>query len=617
VGGCLIVGMAGHIDHGKSALVTALTGRPMDRLAEERRRGITIDLNFAPLPLVGGTVAGVIDVPGHEDFVRTMVAGASGMDVVLLVIAADEGMMPQTLEHLAVLEHLGIRTGIPVITKADLVAPGDLAGRAAEVGTRLLRSPVDFHPPVAVSVRTGAGLDALRAAIEACARAVRPRALDDLFRMPVDRTFSVAGVGTVLTGTAWSGAVAVGDAVTVLPARLRGRVRSIEMHGVQLRRSEPGARTAVGIAGLRREGLSRGAVLVADGEAWPVTSALDAEITLEESAPRALDPRTRVRILAGTAEVMARVLPRTTIEPGSSGLARLALEHPVVARGGDRFVVRSYSPVATIGGGRVLDPDPPRRGGWPDTLASTDPDVRLLALLQRRPAGIDARSLPLLLGIPPLVAASAARAAATIRPLAGRWVAKAVVEAAAARAEAAMSRHHADQPASNGIPLETLRRSLRVPELIAEAALGDLVGAGRLRVADGVASLQGFAPHVEGGEDGIENLVRLVEEGGLTPPTLDELRTRTGRNDVAAAARLAASRGLVTAVERDRYYSSIALERFTAMLVETGRAGPISPAALRDRLGVSRKYLIPLLEWADRVGITVRVPEGRRLKAGS
>ena len=243
----MIVGMAGHIDHGKSALVSALTGRTMDRLAEERRRGITIDLNFAPLDLGDGRVAGMVDVPVHEDFVRTMVAGASGIDVALLVVAADEGVMPQTAEHLTILEHLGVRVGIPVVTKADLVEPEWLDLVLLDVAERLEGSSVAFGPPIAVSVRSGQGLAELRGRL--VAQSPADRATADLFRLPVDRAFSVAGIGTVVTGTAWSGQVAVGDAVAVLPGGITGRVRSVEMFGHPCTHSEPGARTAVGIAG--------------------------------------------------------------------------------------------------------------------------------------------------------------------------------------------------------------------------------------------------------------------------------------------------------------------------------------------------------------------------------
>jgi len=420
-------------------------------------------------------------------------------------------------------------------------------------------------------------------------------------------------VGTVVTGTAWSGSVSVGDGVTLLPAGVSGRVRSIEGHGRALDRSEAGTRTAVGVAGIGREAISRGAVLVADGDAWPVATALDVELTLQADAPRALGQRTRVRILIGTAEVMARVRPRSAIEPGAAGVARLTLEAPIVARGGDRFVVRSYSPVATIGGGLVLDIDPPRRARWPAGLGHSDPAVRLRALLERRPVGIHTRELPHLLGLPPQAAIEVARGTDGCRSLGDSWVLASTVVAAATRATAAVSAHHLAEPASRGVHLETLRRSLGVTELVAEAAIVDLVAAGKVQVVDGVASLPGYAPRLAAGEEGIETLVRLVDEAGLAPPTLAELSAQTGRSDVAAAARLAAARGVLKAVERDRYYSTRALDRFTSALLEAGRAGTISPGMLRDRLGVSRKFLIPLLEWADRQGITVRVPDGRRL----
>ena len=228
-------------------------------------------------------------MPGHEDFVRTMVAGASGVDLALLVIAADEGIKPQTLEHLTVLEHLGVPAGIPVLTKSDLVSPEQLALRSREVAARLSRSSVEFGPPIAVSARSGEGIEVLRSMIETRAKTIRPRPSDDLFRLPIDRVFSLAGAGTVVTGTAWSGSVSVGAIVTILPARLRGRIRSIEAHGHALQHTHPGGRIAIGLAGIRREDISRGAVLVAEADAWPVTMALDAEISLDEGAPRVLN----------------------------------------------------------------------------------------------------------------------------------------------------------------------------------------------------------------------------------------------------------------------------------------------------------------------------------------
>jgi selenocysteine-specific elongation factor len=282
-------------------------------------------------------VAGIVDVPGHEDFVRTMVAGASGIDVALLVVAADESIMPQTTEHLAVLEHLGVPVGIPVVTKADLVDPEWLELVLLEVAERLDGSPVAFGPPIAVSARTGQGLPELRERIAAQPESARPTG--DLFRLPVDRAFSVAGVGTVVTGTAWSGRVEWGTRWCCCPTAPRVGCRSVEMFGAR-----PGIASRVrgppwAYAGVARDAVRRGQVLVRAGDPWQATSALDVELTLDPSAPKAFGPRTRVRVHLGTAEVLARVHSPIGDRPGGRGLARLALEAPVAARGGDRLVI--------------------------------------------------------------------------------------------------------------------------------------------------------------------------------------------------------------------------------------------------------------------------------------
>jgi selenocysteine-specific elongation factor len=611
----MIVGTAGHIDHGKSALVEALTGRAMDRLAEERRRGITIDLNFAPLDLGGGAVVGVVDVPGHEDFVRTMVAGASGVDLALLVVAADEGIMPQTLEHLAILEQLGVPRGIPVVTKSDLVDHDWLDLVTAELRERLASSRVLFTPPLSVSARTGEGIDALRRCIAERAKSWVPRASGDLFRLPVDRVFSLAGVGTVVTGTSWSGQLRIGDEVALLPAGSTARVRSIQVHGQAVERSEPGRRTAVGLAGIAREEVSRGAVLVSASDAWTPTTALDVALELDVSASKPLVQRTRVRVLHGTAEILTRVLPRGPIPPGGRGLARLALEGPLVARGGDRFVVRSYSPVLTIGGGVVLDPAPPlRRPRWPAQLQAAEEARRVVGLVERRPAGVPTRLLPVLLGLTPSAARAAATAASELRAVGELWVTSELLAQVGSRCLDLLRRYHREQPLERGMPLETLRRSLDAPVPVVESVLEELARTGRMRRLEGLAALAGFTPRAAGGEGAVTEIVALLEEAGLTPPTVAELERRTGRRDVEGILRLAASTGRVEAVERDRYYARVALDRFVAALQANGTVETIVPSELRQRLGISRKYLIPLLEWADSRGITEWEGDVRRVR---
>jgi selenocysteine-specific elongation factor len=343
--------------------------------------------------------------------------------------------------------------------------------------------------------------------------------------------------------------------------------------------------------------------------------ALDVELALEPDAPRALTPRARVRVHLGTAEVMARVQPRGAIEPGGRGLARLTLESPVVARGGDRLVIRSYSPVTTIGGGRVLDPSPPRRRiAWPEGLVSDDATARFSALLERRPAGITTAELPVLLGRAPADVASIAQAASGARLVGDVWVRESTLADLGARAVSLLKAHHRTRPSDRGLSLETLRHSLRGPEALAERAITDLASTGKIRVGDGVATLSGFVPRVEGGDAEIDRVVGILEAADLTPPSLAELEQQTGRRDLVAILRLAAQAGKVEAVERERYYARPALDRFTAELKAAAHDGPVAPSALRERLGISRKYLIPLLEWADAKGITERIGDARRLR---
>lgn len=610
----MIIGTAGHIDHGKSTLVEALTGQAMDRLADEQRRGITIDLNFAALDLGDGRRVAIIDVPGHEDFVRTMVAGASGIDLVLLVVAADEGMMPQTHEHLAVAEQLGVPLGIPVVTKIDLVDDEWRALVCDDVITRLDASPIEFCPPVLVSPPAGIGLDELRRTVADMADRVPQRAGDDLFRLPVDRAFSVAGVGTVVTGTCWSGSVAVGDRVRLAPGGPVARVRSIEMHGESAVTATSGSRVALGLVGVDRKEVGRGDTVVEEATGWKPVRAIDVAVNLLPNAPQPLVSRRRVRLHLGTREVVARVYPRTTIQQGSSGLARLVCDTPVIARGGDRFILRAYSPVTTIGGGRVIDPSPPRHGAsWPDGLAATDPGARLTALVARRPGGISGDELPLLLGLSPSAAEEVARGSKGLRQVAGHWVPDGRIAALVERARQEIDAHHQRKPADPGMPLEALRGALGRPAWLVAAALDDLATAGEFLLDQGRARRGEFRPEVAGGDAAIDRVVAILERAELSPPTVETLGEEVGRADIGDILRLAAADGRVVPVERHRYYASSQLERFTAAIREIGSAGDITPAAVRDRLGLSRKFAIPLLEWADGQGLTRRVGDARRL----
>jgi selenocysteine-specific elongation factor len=309
------------------------------------------------------------------------------------------------------------------------------------------------------------------------------------------------------------------------------------------------------------------------------------------------------------------VLPRAPIEPGGRGIDRVRQEDPVVSRGEDRYVLRSYSPVTTIGGGRVLDPQPPRRRNvWPVDLASRRPAERFRALLARHPAGMPVAALPVLLGVARAEAADLASHEASARRVGEEWVQIGILEALAGRALETLKAYHRSQMSERGMPLETLRHSLKAPDPLVEMVLTDLAASGRIRNLEGLTALAGFAPRVAGGEEEIDRIIGLLEAAHLSPPTLAELQRQSGRTDVGAVLRLAAASGRVEAVERNRYYTRDALDQFTRVLVELGRAGDIVPAVVRDRLGISRKYLIPLLEWADNRGITIRVGDVRHLR---
>jgi selenocysteine-specific elongation factor len=615
----VIIGTAGHIDHGKSSLVEALTGTKMDRLREERERGITIELNFAPFDIGEGQLAGIVDVPGHEDFIRTMVAGASGIDLVLLVIAADEGIKPQTREHLAIAEQLGITRGIPVITKIDLVEPEWASLVELEVADWLRTSVITFEPPRPVSVVSKEGMPELAAQLRQVAASIPVRNWRDLFRLPVDRVFSVAGIGTVVTGTAWSGQLAPGDQVMVLPSRKTARVRTVQVHGKEASKAQPGMRVALGLAGLGREEIVRGDTIVEAGSPWEASLAFDVMLSLLPDAPRGLVTRSRIRLHLGTSEIIARVFPRVArIEPGSTGMARLALESPGVARGGDPFVIRGFSPVNTMGGGRVIDPLPPRRRAlWPELLADERIEQRLGALIDRRPNGVAATQLPVLLGVSPQVINDILARSERYVLAEDHWVRREVLDDLSRAGLSGVERFHRSRPGERGMPLAELRQSLRTTAWLSSTVLDRLQKGGKLVYQDGVAAVPGHTRRVAGGGEQVSRIVSQVKRAGLAPPSTTELGVALDIRDAAAAVRVAVGDRLLVPVERDRHYAPESIELFVATLAELGKdGGSITPGQVRDRLGISRKFLIPLLEWADATGITTRTGEGRRLREG-
>lgn len=618
----LVVGTAGHIDHGKTALVRALTGVDTDRWAEEKRRGITIDLGFAPFDLGEDLEASIVDVPGHEGFVRNMLAGATGIDLAMLVIAADEGVMPQTEEHLAILELLGVTAGIPVLTKADAVDPDWLELVRGEVAARLAPTRVRWAPPVVTSAVTGQGLEDLRAAVRIAAAGLMRRDEEDLFRLPIDRAFAVAGAGTVVTGTTWSGTVAVGDAIRLLPLGRDVRIRSIEVHGTSAERAVPGRRTALALVGVRKDEVRRGHVAVT-GSGWRAVSVVEAEIELLKGAARPLANRTRVRVHLGTAEVLARVVLAAPLAPAGHGVARLVLETPLVARGGDRFVLRGYSPVTTIGGGVVTDPFPlARRGRATSVTAMRAPVDRLIGWLGT--AGLDGLpldDLPVRLGLgPPAVAEVVAGAGKAVLNAGGLLVARAAAAAAVDQLGAVLDQHHREHALEPGMSLQALRAALTVAGRSTPAGIADLVCdlAVRKKVLEidgAIARRSDWRPALEGAAgDQRSALAARLAAARWEVPTIAELERELPDVPVRALLASLARGGGVEAMDQERYADEAALVAFReALEVALTELGPATPARLRERFGLTRKYLIPLLEWADRRGITRRSGDARTL----
>jgi len=537
--------------------------------------------------------------------------------------------MPQTEEHLAIVELLGVRRGIPVITKRDLAEPEWLDLVRSEVSERLQRSRVRWEPAIAASALTGDGLDELRSALQRVADDLIERPADDLFRLPIDRVFAVAGAGTVVTGTTWTGTVAVGDAVRLLPLEREVRVRSIEVHGQAADRAVPGRRTALALVGVDKSELARGDVAVT-GAGWRASTMFDAAVELLSTARKPIGSRTRLRVHLGTAEVLARVVQVRSIGPGERGLARLVLETPLVARGGDRFVLRSFSPVTTIGGGVVVDPFPaPRPRLRQRRVAADQSAIERLQMLAHEAglAGLPVDSLPMRLGLlPGRVPTLLAEAGKELLTVGATVVARPVVAAEATRLVDVLRRYHKEHAIDPGMSLQALRAAVgggapAPPPAVLDAVLEVGMRAGQLEVTGSVARLAGWHPAFDARTSDLrETLARRLVEARWEVPTLGELEREFPGAPIRALLAHLAREGAAEQIDQERYAAPQAVASFRSGLeTALSELGTATPAELRERFGLTRKYLIPLLEWADRRGITRRAGDARvlaRLTAG-
>ncbi|NLW38104.1 MAG: selenocysteine-specific translation elongation factor [Peptococcaceae bacterium] len=629
----LIIGTAGHVDHGKTALVKALTGIDTDRLKEEKDRGISIELGFAALSLPGVRRAGIVDVPGHERFIKNMLAGAGGFDLVLLVIAADEGVMPQTREHLDIIQLLQVTKGIVVLTKIDLVDQEWLELVQEEVRDFLKGTVLENAPVVSVSSVTGQGIPELLEQIDSMTREVRPRVATGPPRLPVDRVFSITGFGTVVTGTLVSGTLQVGDQVEVQPQGLASRVRSLQVHGEKVEVAEAGQRVAVNLVGLEVEQIERGSVVAGMNSMFP-TKRLDVRLLLLKSAPRPLKNGARVRFFLGTREALGRVrlLDQEELKPGSLAYAQLELEKPVVADKGDRFVIRSYSPMHTIGGGTVINPLPGRK----HRRFRSDVLNALAARERGTPVELLSQCLPGLSGLPGpaevakstgleeegiLEAARELERDGRVKMIIaeGRTylVAGDVYRRWAAEISDLLRSYHREYPLREGYPKEDLRsrKFQAIPTKAFQLLLLEMEKDGLIRVSPQVVALPDFDSRPGPDQQKqIDRILGLLREAAFLPPAWTELCRNAGMSEAYGQELLQylLRTGVMVKITDDLYFLRDVLDQAREKVIGLLREkGEITVGEIRDLLQTSRKFALPLLEYFDREKITRRVGDKR------
>ena len=617
----VVIGTAGHIDHGKTALVRRLTGIDTDRLKEERERGISIDLGFAHLALPSGRRVAIVDVPGHERFVKNMLAGATGIDIVLLVVAADEGVMPQTREHLAIVELLDVRCGVVALTKSDLVTPELLDAARDEVASLLAPGPLGGAPIVPVSSVTGDGIPALLSALESVVAALPERGADGPARLPVDRVFSIEGIGTVVTGTLWSGAIHPGDTLELLPNRREVRVRQVEVHDQPVPQAIAGQRSAVAIHGVNRQDVSRGEWLVTPGR-FLATTVVDVRLRLLSTAGRTFEDRTRVRVHLGASETLARVVlvEGAPLEPGEIALAQLRLEEPVLAIPGDRLVLRAYSPAVTIAGAVVLDAHAEKRARLSDaarrrleTFEKGTLAERIMVLAaEAEGAGVKAADAALRFAVSPEAATEAARSAKGLRALRdGRYLTEAAWKGTVERISAAVARYAETHKLREGIGKGELKSLLArdIDGSIFDEALDSLTAAKTFAVRGDRVALPDAGPVLTPDQArAVAEMERRLGAGGYSVPEVPELL-----KGVAPALkpqellRYLLESGRVVKITADLIYPTERWSELEAKVRQYFSGNPdLSMAAFKELFQVSRKYSIPILEHLDRTGLTRR-----------
>lgn len=632
----VIIGTAGHVDHGKTLLVKALTGIDTDRLVEEKKRGITIELGFAHLDFDDGTQAGIVDVPGHEKFIKNMLAGAGGIDLAMLVVAADEGFMPQTVEHLGILSLLGIQDGLVVITKCDMADPEWVEMVKEDVRTHVEGTFLEGKPVFTVSAYTGQGIPELRQALKELVQKAAEKNMRTPFRLPIDRVFSVDGFGTVVTGTLIEGSVSNGDMAEILPGGIQARVRNLQVHDRDVETAYAGQRVAINLAGVKKADLGRGDVIARPGSVR-TSLMLDARLQNLKNSQRTILSGSQVHLYHGSAVRLCKVvlLDRDALQPGESCYAQLRLTEEIAAKRGDRFVIRFYSPLETIGGGVVLD-DLPRRHKRGDQAVlealaireSGSGDDQLVQLVAEHghslptleklaaPQNLDREELGRSLE-------ELTSAGKVLQPLPGRYLAASVFDAIWDSCRGLLEQYHRQNPLHAGMKVAELRQKLlkNTDQAVADAILAALAREGKIKAVADRYALADFAVHLTKRQSAIrEKLLQTYRKAGLEVPGLDEVIASfppAEQGDCRQVVEsLVSGGGLVMLTPQLCLHSQVYAQVCDKTRDFMAEHQELTLAEFRDLLGTSRKYALAVLEYYDKNKILKKDGDVRRLGTG-
>ena len=631
----VVLGTAGHVDHGKTALIKALTGTDTDRLKEEKERGITIELGFASLKLPSGQTLGVVDVPGHEKFIKHMVSGAAGIDLVMMIIAADESIMPQTKEHLHICSLLGIRSGLVALTKIDMVENDWLELVKTEIQDFLKGTFLEGVPVIPVSALKQKGIDELTAALDTVVQNIPEKNDCGIFRLPVDRVFTMKGFGTVVTGTLISDSISVGEDVLILPEEISARIRGIQVHNQPTQEATAGQRTAINLQGIEKESLQRGDVLARPGTVVPTTR-LDVFIEYLKNNAKSLKNRTLARLHTGASEIIARVIliEKDELAPGEKGFAQLILEKKDVVVAGDRFVLRSYSPITTIGGGLIIDPLPPKHKRLNKkvieelaTLLNGTLPKKIEVILERAGfAGTNLRHLVFRLGTnaknikEELQSILSQKSALITDKEETNIISASFYEKLAQSAAEIISQYQKKNPLREGISKEELKASLGrdISPKLFFMLLQNLTANKTIEVDKETVRLFGHKVTLADDLNSIRQaILKIYNEAGLTPPSFKDVinNFQDKKTEAQNIIKLLLKDGSLIKINEELIFTREALDNlrknYKALLVKEGKATPVS---FKELTGLSRKYIIPLMEYFDTDKLTMRVGDHRILR---